>query len=99
MTTVEISPIPHNILEDLYPHVFNNEFEKRKLINAIDLQHYTISDNWLLGAKITKGSFTCVEMKNSKGEIEVAHFWKMAGNRWTNYLPRYCYSFIKKAYE
>ncbi len=97
MDEVKITPIPHNIIEEMYQHVFNNEFEQRKIDSIFDLPFFAISNNWLVGSRITSGEYTCVVMTNSKGESETAHFWKMRGNRWTGYEPRFCYSFIKKS--
>lgn len=73
------------ILEQ-FPRVFNNEFETRKALgNPINIW---INRTWntFLTSGYTKGYYSLLEMVNSKGEKETAHFWRQ------NY-SQYCYSF------
>jgi hypothetical protein len=90
MNEVELFPLTKEEILNNFYHVFNNEFMKREFLSNVDIYFSYSSFSWVFDSvRITKGYYTRVETKNSNGEIEVVHFWKMV----KRYKYEFCYSF------
>ena len=93
MNAVEIQPIPHDQLKEHFPHVFNNSFETREIVDVWDNSFSNTYE--LFQRQYVRGNYTLVIAETSKGEREEIHFWKMDGDYKNNYQKKYCYSVQK----